>query len=636
MYHTRKIGVFLSHIFGDYQQKLCQGIFDEALEFGYRVEVFASTDGETPGTLPGEESILQVAACQEFDGIIYANATYPDARLEEKIRRYLEHHVSCPVLYINQNSQLVNNVLLDNHSPFEELAEHFIKVHKSHRLCFLGCQNEPASNAERIRIFEHALEKNGVSCDEHCIFSTEYGMEHMHEAWNYFCEKEQPDAIMCYNDHMALDLMYVLQEKGIHIPQDIAISGCDSLSISEHITPTLTTITFPTYEVGQEAVRRLIRLIDGNSEQTPSIIKATTRIGCSCGCHYRESPNPYYAIHQMHEISKKERRIYEDMHMPAALNDITTPDEGMDMLAQYISYIPHCSELYLCLYENWDNAPKHIQLLTSIQTLEEDDSFEDDEFYDENTIFLMLGYRNGKRLQPCSFVRKDILPDFILKKTNSHYICAPLYFEEKAYGYLVLAFEENQLHYDFHVTSWIHTVCRMLKRIADHKHMTLLINRLEDIYIRDELTGLYNQRGFHSMSNILLADALETGTKLFAASFDINGLNQINQDFGHSEGNFAIQVVAGALKASADDSIIIARTGGDEFCVLAAGYEQTDVNAYMEHIQTYLDNYTRLHKKPYAVSVSHGCALSTVSNARELDTLIRNAEQTLTRKVRQD
>lgn len=632
MYHTRKIGVFISHIFGDYQQKLCQGIFDEALEYGYQVEVFTSTDGENPGTLSGEESILKIAPCQEFDGIIFVNTTYLEVKLEEKIRQYLQQTDMPPVLFINQDSELANNVLLDNHSQFAELAEHFIKVHKSRRICFLGCQSEPEANTERINIFKTTLSNNGISCGKNDIYSCNYGIRHVKEAWDFFCEQGQPDAIMCYNDRIALDLMNILLEMGISIPQDLAISGCDNLSISQNITPTLTSITFPTYEVGQEALKRLIRMIDGNAEKTPTVVKASANIGCSCGCHYRKSHNPYYAIQQMHEISKKERRIYDDIHMSAALNDITNTEDAMEQLAKYISYIPHCSELYLCLYENWDSAPMQIQLLTSIQGLDTEDSFEDEASYDENTVFLTLGYRNGKLMQPCSFVHNDILPAFLMKKTDSHYICAPLYFEDKAYGYLVLAFEDNQLHYDFHVTSWIHTVSRMLKRIADRKHMMLLIHRLEDIYIRDELTGLYNYRGLHSMSNILLSDALENGVKIFAASFDIDGLKQINQDFGHPEGNFAIQVVAGALKSSADDSIIIARTGGDEFCVLAAGYEQADVNTYMEHIQKYLDNYNRLRRKPYTISVSFGSALSPVSNAEELDTLIRNADLALSRK----
>lgn len=632
MYHTKKIGVFISHIFGDYQQKLCQGIFDEASEYGYQVEIFSSTDGENPNTLVGEESILRVASCQEFDGIIYVSATYLETKLAEKIRHHLTNSVSCPVLYINQDSQIADNVLLDNHSPFAELAEHFIHVHKSRRICFLGCLSEPESSKERIEIFEHTLQNNRIQIGTNDIMSCNYGVAHMKEAWHFFCENGRPDAIMCYNDRMALDLMYALHEEGVSVPRDIAISGCDNLPVSENITPTLTTITFPTYELGKEAVQRLVRMIDGIYEQKPSVVKAITRIGCSCGCNYRESSNPYYAIQQMHDISKKERRIYEDIHMATALQEVMTLEDGMDLVWNYIPYIPHCRELYICLYEDWDSTPKQIQLLTSMQNFVLDDTFEE-ETYDENTINLSLGYCCGKEVQPCSFLRKDILPSYLMQKTDSHYICAPLYFEDHAFGYVVLAFEDNSMHYDFHITSWVNNVSRMLKRITDRKQMSLLINRLEDIYIRDELTGLYNHRGFHAIADILLEDALQTGSKVFAASFDIDGLKEINEKFGHAEGNFVIQVVAGALQSSADDSIVIARTGGDEFIVLAAGFEQSDANNYLDHIQNYLNNYNRLHRKTYDISVSFGSALSQVSNADELDTLIRNADQALVQKI---
>ena len=66
MYHSRKIGVFISHLFGEYQHNLCQGILDTAKEYGYLVEIFASTDGETPNTLAGEEGILTIPSQTEL------------------------------------------------------------------------------------------------------------------------------------------------------------------------------------------------------------------------------------------------------------------------------------------------------------------------------------------------------------------------------------------------------------------------------------------------------------------------------------------------------------------------------------------------------------------------------------------
>ena len=91
MYHSRKIGVFISHLFGEYQHNLCQGILDTAKEYGYLVEIFASTDGETPNTLAGEEGILTIPSYQDFDGIIFANGTYPEYRLADAIYEQVTH-----------------------------------------------------------------------------------------------------------------------------------------------------------------------------------------------------------------------------------------------------------------------------------------------------------------------------------------------------------------------------------------------------------------------------------------------------------------------------------------------------------------------------------------------------------------
>lgn len=81
MYHSKKIGVFISHIFGEYQHQVCQGIFDAATEYGYLVEVFHSTDGENASTLQGELGILNVPSYHEYDGIILALGTYLEPAL---------------------------------------------------------------------------------------------------------------------------------------------------------------------------------------------------------------------------------------------------------------------------------------------------------------------------------------------------------------------------------------------------------------------------------------------------------------------------------------------------------------------------------------------------------------------------
>lgn len=542
----------------------------------------------------------------------------------------MQNNVTCPILTIQQNNSNANNIILDNDSPFADLISHFIDVHQHKRICFLGCTAENATTQARLSIYKNTLAQHNISLCENDIFTCNYGIPYAKQALTYFTQNGCPDAIVCYNDRMALDLIYAADEMGFSIPKDFAISGCDNLELSQNITPTLTTITFPTYELGQAAVKRLFNMINKETFTSPHIVKATTRIGCSCGCHYRTSNSSYYAIQQMHEIANKERRIYRDMQMSAALHEVTGLEDGMKLIKNYSTDISHCSELYFCLYNDWAQAPKRIHMLTS-------PSEADDDIYTNNepsshTIQLTFGICSNKIIQTCSFSPNCLLPASLIRRNNSHYICSPLYFRDKNYGYIVLAFEENHIYYDFHITSWINNVCRMLKHIADTKHTSMLINRLEDLYLRDELTALYNQRGFDTMSTVLIDDIISSGAKLLAVSVDIDHLKNVNQNFGHAEGNFVIQVVTGALHASFDDTAIIARIADDEFYVLAAGLESTDADSCIAHMHKYIENYNKLGRKPYNISVSCGHSLSAISHADQLNVILRNADQAMYQK----
>ena len=85
MYHAKKIGVFISHIFGAYQQGVCQGIIDRAVEYGYTAEIFTSLDGENLGSYArGEESILHIPNYYSFNGVIFASDTYISQELRRK------------------------------------------------------------------------------------------------------------------------------------------------------------------------------------------------------------------------------------------------------------------------------------------------------------------------------------------------------------------------------------------------------------------------------------------------------------------------------------------------------------------------------------------------------------------------
>lgn len=143
MYHTEKIGVFISHIMGYYQKNVCQGIIDKALEYGYRVEIFTTLDGENLGDYGiGEESILHLPDYTEYGGIIFASDTYPCAELKEQICNSLLRDCSCPIIEIAAANYHFPSVSLDNNSMTAELVTHLAEVHHCKRICYLGCDSQ--------------------------------------------------------------------------------------------------------------------------------------------------------------------------------------------------------------------------------------------------------------------------------------------------------------------------------------------------------------------------------------------------------------------------------------------------------------------------------------------------------------
>jgi diguanylate cyclase (GGDEF)-like protein/PAS domain S-box-containing protein len=87
--------------------------------------------------------------------------------------------------------------------------------------------------------------------------------------------------------------------------------------------------------------------------------------------------------------------------------------------------------------------------------------------------------------------------------------------------------------------------------------------------LRDELTGLFNRRGFYVMIAERLKHARRTGAPLVVLYADLDGLKDLNDTHGHARGDRALVGVANALRQAFRETDLIARLGGDEFCVVA-------------------------------------------------------------------
>jgi diguanylate cyclase (GGDEF)-like protein len=106
----------------------------------------------------------------------------------------------------------------------------------------------------------------------------------------------------------------------------------------------------------------------------------------------------------------------------------------------------------------------------------------------------------------------------------------------------------------------------------------------------DDLTGLLNMRAFNTILKKEIARATRYGTPLTAIMVDVDGLKNINDQYGHSTGSRMIQTVSGALKECIRSSDVLARLGGDEFIILLSESNTHTAQVSAERIRTAIAN----------------------------------------------
>jgi len=153
-----------------------------------------------------------------------------------------------------------------------------------------------------------------------------------------------------------------------------------------------------------------------------------------------------------------------------------------------------------------------------------------------------------------------------------------------------------------------------------------LYNRIERQAIIDELTGIYNRRGFYLLAEQQLRLAQRTGSDMLLIFCDVDQLKQINDSYGHKEGDRALVLMADALRATFRSADIIARISGDEFAILAYATPSVGAPALMERLKHEVARINSISKSPFTLGVSAGYSLWTSHQTASLDELLTQAD----------
>ncbi len=599
----RNIAAVVSGMDEEYPYHIIRGINDYARENDINVSYFAAFGGivDSKDFDTGEFSIYALPDFAKFDGVLLLSNTFANPEIRNCIIDKVKKAGVPAVIFECKDHEEFYDVSINNYSVMKKLVEHLIDKHGCRTFNFIaGPSANPEAN-DRYRAFRDALADHNIEFDERRLFNGVFRSYDGIKAIEEFAASglSLPDAFVCANDSMALTAMSMLQRMGYNIPDDVIITGFDNTFNARNSFPALTTVKRPLYPSGQKAIQILIDLINGVPHEKSTLFEATPVFSESCGCTDED-------IEDITEFKKNTyHRIeltYTSVHM---LNRLTAGLAGAQDLTQCVDHLANmvktlaCEKFSICLLEDWENTYHSISITDPNATYSE-------------YMTAPLVYLNGEITKVDKFESGQLFP--VPQKTggNINYFL-PLHFDERCLGYLIMT------NSDFPIYSFLcHT---MMMSIGN------AIAGISKLNIIDPLCKIYNRSGFTQNAEEIFKSCISDKRRMMISFIDLDGLKSINDNYGHKEGDFAIQMVAEAISSCCRrGGDICARLGGDEFIVLCVNTPDNFESILEKRFQSILDSINEKVKKPYPISASIGSVALTPTETDMLSDIITQAD----------
>jgi diguanylate cyclase (GGDEF)-like protein len=173
------------------------------------------------------------------------------------------------------------------------------------------------------------------------------------------------------------------------------------------------------------------------------------------------------------------------------------------------------------------------------------------------------------------------------------------------------------------------TTDRLMRSLRQSIERQRVQQRLSELALRDELTGLYNRRGFFAIAEHLRRECLRQARNLAVVQVDVDGLKGINDAFGHAAGDQAIAATAAILRCTFRESDVVARLEGDKFVAIALDADCAATARIVARLDDALAQHNFRSKASYALSFTVGFSALVRAERPTLNALLDDADRAL-------
>ncbi len=629
----KTIGVITTDIYETYQRNVMRGIQREAAAQGYDVVVFSTflKAGMWFGYLAAEQNIYNMIQYDRLDGIILMPDHLMEFEGSRKLPEILKKRCRGPVVVLDYQIADFPCVMEEGSGQLRPVLEHLYQEHGITDIaCMTGMEEHPHAR-QRLQSYRDFMEEHGLPVKSDRVFYGDFWYNKGEEVLESLLQSPEglPQAVCCASDNMGISLYAACRKRGINVPRDLVITGYDSDSGGNVLPHFLTSVVKDSESLGVNAVRRLASLLEGKEiPMTQPQDRLAPGSSCPCGIGWEESQ----ADHLEEQFSQAGFGFYHEcnfmMEDGIAMRSL---EECLWKIDWYLRFLGDISGYSICLCQDWQGSAR------------DNEKYRREGYSSQmKLIYHRYGENRCVDLQR-EFPLSEMLPSLWEERAQpAIFYVTPLHFMDRCMGYSAMMFEGESSDIPSYYWDWLRNLCNILESMRRYLNLEKLNESLTEAYllmernaVTDELTGLYNRKGFVLYTRQQLELAVREGLELVVLVADLNDLKGINDCYGHMEGDYAIRHAALAIRAflGQENSLYARgyRTGGDEFAaVLALRISQEELAGRMEALEAYLEEINLRSGKAFRVSVSYGISREDPVHT-DLNHLLQRADQLMYR-----
>ena len=283
----KTIGVFASKVGRGWGTQFLAGITDAAKELNVNLVHFI---GGKLMPVPDDESrksfgLYDLAKPEQFDGLLLtADVAYGVS--ESDLKAFHAMHLNTPIVTQSVPMEGATMFIPGNVEGMSTLVRHLIEDHSYKRIAFIRGLVGQIDSDQRFQAYKDELKAHNLRFTEDLVVTGDFTQESGREAIQILLDERglRFQAVVGANDRMAFGALEALQQRGVRVPDDVAVTGFDDLREAQTMGVPLTTVRQSYYTAGKNALQTLVKRIDGDTIQKQIITPTQVLVRWSCGC----------------------------------------------------------------------------------------------------------------------------------------------------------------------------------------------------------------------------------------------------------------------------------------------------------------------------------------------------------------